>query len=166
MIHVQEPKIWQNNTTKINEFRQITRLLHLILLAKAAHHQIWHIGETHLSLIIPKRYDKFDTVKILTVSRKQWYKHFENPSKFIFIVHPLFPGKSAYLYYILNLTKSPRQHRRKTLKISILLDPYISLSWKRLSIFQQSFNPVLSWTTPRSSPMRIVFFLIISAISF
>ncbi len=47
MIHVQEPKIWQNNTTKINEFRQITRLLDIILLAKAAHHQIWHLGETH-----------------------------------------------------------------------------------------------------------------------
>ena len=41
------------------------------------------------SLIIPKRYVKFGTVKILTVSRKQWYKNFENPSKFIFIVHPL-----------------------------------------------------------------------------
>ena len=41
------------------------------------------------SLIIPKRYDKFGTVKILTVSRKQWYKNFENLSKFIFIVHPL-----------------------------------------------------------------------------
>ena len=41
------------------------------------------------SLIIPKRYNKFGTVKILTVSRKQWYKNFENPSKFIFIVHPL-----------------------------------------------------------------------------
>ena len=39
--------------------------------------------------MIPKRYDKFGTVKILTVSRKQWYKNFENPSKFIFIVHPL-----------------------------------------------------------------------------
>ena len=39
--------------------------------------------------MIPKRYDKFGTVKILTVSRKQWYKTFENPSKFIFIVHPL-----------------------------------------------------------------------------
>ena len=31
--------------------------------------------------------DKFGTVKILTVSRKQWHKNFENPSKFIFIVH-------------------------------------------------------------------------------
>ena len=39
--------------------------------------------------MIPKRYDKFGTVKILTVSRKQWYKNFENPSKFIFIVHSL-----------------------------------------------------------------------------
>ena len=39
--------------------------------------------------MIPKRYDKFGTVKILTVSRKQWYKNFENPSKFICIVHPL-----------------------------------------------------------------------------
>ena len=39
--------------------------------------------------MILKRYDKFGTVKILTVSRKQWYKNFENPSKFIFIVHPL-----------------------------------------------------------------------------
>ena len=40
--------------------------------------------------MIPKRYEKFGTVKILTVFRKQWYKNFENPSKFIFIVHPLF----------------------------------------------------------------------------
>ena len=40
------------------------------------------------SLIIPKRYDKFGTVKILTVSRKQWYKNFENPSKFIFYRAP------------------------------------------------------------------------------
>ena len=39
--------------------------------------------------MIPKRYDKFGTVKILTVSRKQWYKNFENPSNFIFIVHLL-----------------------------------------------------------------------------
>ena len=46
----------------------------------------WHRRN---SLIIPKRYNKFGTVKILTVSRKQWYKNFENPSKFIFIVHLL-----------------------------------------------------------------------------
>ena len=48
------------------------------------------------SLIIPKRYDKFGTVKILTVSRKQWYKNFENPSKFIFIVHPLLLDAISY----------------------------------------------------------------------
>ena len=40
-------------------------------------------------MMIPKRYNKFGTVKILTVSRKQWYKNFENPSNFIFIVHLL-----------------------------------------------------------------------------
>ena len=44
--------------------------------------------------MIPKRYDKFGTVKILTVSRKQWYKNVENPSKFVFIVHPLIIFKS------------------------------------------------------------------------
>jgi len=36
-----------------------------------------------------KRYDKFGIVKRLTLSRKQWYKNFENPSKFILIVHLL-----------------------------------------------------------------------------
>ena len=48
------------------------------------------------SLIIPKRYNKFGTVKILTVSRKQWYKNFENPSKFIFMVHPLILVRGAH----------------------------------------------------------------------
>ena len=51
--------------------------------------------------MIPKRYDKFGTVKILTVSRKQWYKNFENPSKFIFIVHPLIhDGREQFLSFI------------------------------------------------------------------
>ena len=54
--------------------------------------------------MIPKRYDKFGTVKILTVSRKQWYKNFENPSKFIFIVHPL------HTYFVLtSLTGDTRK---------------------------------------------------------
>ena len=45
--------------------------------------------------MIPKRYNKFDIVKRLTLSRKQWYKNFENPSNFIFIVHLLVLRSSA-----------------------------------------------------------------------
>ena len=88
MISFKEPKISSNNTSKIIEFRQITRVLDIFLLPKP---RITNFGAAprRNSLMIPKRYDKFGTVKILTVSIKQWYKNFENPSKFIFIVHPL-----------------------------------------------------------------------------
>ena len=86
MISFKEPKISSNITSKIIEFRQITRVLN-ILCSQSRASPI--LAPRRNSLMIPKRYDKFGTVKILTVSRKQWYKNFENPSKFIFIVHPL-----------------------------------------------------------------------------
>ena len=72
--------------------------------------------------MIPKRYDKFGTVKILTVSRKQWYKNFENPSKFIFIVHLLLINKMVAHseittfkeWYVPNYLQQGSQHYSKT----------------------------------------------------
>ena len=86
MISFKEPKISPNNTSKIIKFRQIMRILDLCLLPKP---RITNSAPRRNSLMIPKRYNKFNTVKRLTLSKKQWYKSFENPSNFIFIVHLL-----------------------------------------------------------------------------
>ena len=45
-------------------------------------------------------------LKVLTVSRKQWYKNFENPSKFIFIVHPLVQGDIRKIF-VSNIISRP-----------------------------------------------------------
>ena len=97
MISFKEPKISPNNTSKIIEFRQITRVLDIFLLPKPRitnfviglqpnktraeldsstvlkqifyeYHPLTILAPRRNSLMIPKRYNKFDIVKMLTLS--------------------------------------------------------------------------------------------------
>ena len=64
--------------------------------------------------MIPKRYDKFGTVKIFTVSRKQWYNNFENPSGLYKYTQTLTTDTIYRLGMVITIPKLKLRHMLKS----------------------------------------------------